>query len=251
MTGSVMAHMIPYYPDLERSRSVARALIDGGAAYLEIQFPYSDPTADGPAIQEACSTALSSGFRISSGWEFIRELTSAAGGCPPIFLMSYAGLVYAYGVERFAEKAASLGVTALIIPDLPLDADEGLLAAGKRHGVEIVPVIAFGAHPKRIQLILNADTRYIYASLRRGITGSRTEISEENIAFIDMLGKGGASVMAGFGIVTRDQVTTVTDHAHAAVIGSAFVRCVRDAVGDPYQTVLSLATELCGTADTV
>ncbi len=246
MTAPIMAHMIPYYPDLERSRSVARALIDGGVAYLEIQFPYSDPTADGPAIQEACATALSSGFRVSSGWEFIRRLTSTTERCPPIFLMSYAGLVYAYGVERFVEKAASLGVTALIVPDLPVDSDEGLLAAGRRHEVEIVPVIAFGAHPERVRLVLDAGTRYLYASLRRGTTGSPTEIGEENITFIEELGKGGAAVMAGFGIVTADQVKTVTTYAHAAVIGSAFVRCVRSTVGDPYEAVLSLAKELRG-----
>ena len=134
----------------------------------------------------------------------------------------------------------------MIIPDLPLDSDEGLLAAGRRHGVEVVPVIAFGARPDRVQLVADAGTRYLYASLRRGITGSPTEIGEENIAFIEELGKRGASVMAGFGIVTADQVKTVTTYAHAAVVGSAFVRCIRNAQSEPYEAVFSLTTELCG-----
>ncbi len=241
----VMAHMIPFYPDLPRSRRVAQALIDGGVRYLEIQFPYSDPTADGPTIQGAGAEALARGFTVNAGWEFVAEFRGS-GVAPPVFVMSYAGLVYARGVDRFVARAAELGVEGLIVPDLPLDSDEGLLAAGAKHGVHIVPVIALGAAPHRVKLVLDAEPRYVYASLRRGITGAHTEIGEENIAFVRLLGSRGARVLAGFGISTAEQVRAVTEHAHAAVVGSAFVRAVEESPDTPYDTVYARARELTG-----
>jgi tryptophan synthase alpha chain len=277
----VMAHMIPFFPDLPRSRRVVQGLIDGGAAYLEIQFAYSDPTADGPSIQGATATALREGFTVAAGWEFVREITrggtagasgasppgtsvtprageppagdsaSPPAGSPPVFVMSYAGLVYARGIDRFVARTAELGVEGVIVPDLPLDSDEGLLEAGRRHGVNIVPVIALGASPERIALVHRAESRYIYASLRRGITGTHTTIGPENTAFLDELGSRGARVLAGFGISTAEQVRAVTAHAHAAVVGSAFVRAVEDATAhdpqaDPYQTVRDQTLRLTG-----
>lgn len=239
----IMAHMIPFYPDLERSRRVAQALIDGGAAYLEIQFPYSDPTADGPAIQGATAAALDAGFRVEQGWAFVAGFTGKTA--PPVFLMSYAGLVFSAGVERFVARAAEVGVHALIVPDLPIDSDEGLYAAGRANGVEIVPVISFGAGDERIRLAVEAGTRWIYAALRRGTTGADTTIDEQNIAFVERLAERGAGVMAGFGISRPDQVQAVTEHAHAAVVGSAFVRAVADHA-DPYEPVRSLAARLTG-----
>lgn len=258
----IMAHMIPFFPDLPRSHRVARALIDGGARYLEIQFPYSDPTADGPDIQGAGAQALARGFTVRAGWDFIASLREGDGSPEqtPLFVMGYAGLVFAHGIDRFVARAAELGVEGVIVPDLPLDSDEGLLEAGARHGVNIVPVIALGAAPHRVALVHEARTRYIYASLRRGITGSHTDIGEENIAFMEELGSRGARVLAGFGVATAEQVRAVTGHAHAAVVGSAFVRALRaleqeadnakadpaDHDPDPYGRVRALVERLTG-----
>ncbi len=255
---TIMAHMIPYYPTYDASVRVAQALIDGGAAYLEVQFPYSDPTADGPAIQAACAGALDQGFRIARGWEFVRSISGSGGSgqgvrpgeshkSVPIFLMSYAGLVYAYGIDRFVEDAVAAGVSGLIVPDLPVDSDEGLFAAGRRAGLSVVPVISMGAEEARIRLVEEVGAEYVYASLRRGITGSHTEIGEENSAFVQRLTDSGARVLAGFGIATPEQVSAVLKHAHAAVVGSAFVRAIADAPDDPYPAVRALAAELSGT----
>ncbi|MEX0741638.1 MAG: tryptophan synthase subunit alpha [Phycisphaeraceae bacterium] len=267
-----MAHMIPFYPTYDAGMRVAQALIDGGATYLEVQFPYSDPTADGPAIQAACAGALKQGFRISRGWEFVRAITGNAEarrgvggaanrggadrggsdrvgpdrGAVPVFLMSYAGLVYAYGIERFVQDAVAAGASGLIVPDLPVDSDEGLFEAGRRAGLHVVPVISMGSEEKRVRLVKEVGAEYIYASLRRGITGSYTEIGEENSAFVQRLSDSGARVLAGFGIATAEQVSAVLDHAHAAVVGSAFVRAIAQAPDDPYPAVRALATELTG-----
>jgi len=76
----IMAHLVAHYPDVERSLAVARGLIRGGAAYLEVQFPFSDPTADGPVIQRACQEALETGFTVDAGFEFVRRVAAEARG---------------------------------------------------------------------------------------------------------------------------------------------------------------------------
>ena len=79
MAESLMTHMVAYYPNRERSIKVAKALLDGGARYLEIQFPFSDPSADGPVIQSACTRALEAGFRVDAGMALVREISRFAG----------------------------------------------------------------------------------------------------------------------------------------------------------------------------
>jgi len=254
---NLMTHMIPFFPDYPSSVEVARGMIDGGTTYLEVQFPFSDPTADGPTIQGACAEALKNGFRIDEGWRFIAEITDYArhsaakggGDAPAVFVMSYASPVFAKGVEAFVDIAASHGVTGLIVPDLPIDSDEGLYAAGRARGVEIVPVISLGASPARIELVRSVGSGYIYAALRRGTTGAYTAIGPENIEFIRALGSAGARVVAGFGISSPEQVAAVVEHADAAVIGSAFVRSAEAAHREGrsiYEAIRSLTAELAG-----
>ncbi len=246
MKNVLMTHMIPFFPDRRGSIDIARAMVDGGTSYLEVQFPFSDPTADGPAIQGAGSAALNAGFRLDEGWRFLEEIVPyAAHAGVDVFVMSYASPVFVYGIDRYVREAASRGVRGLIVPDLPVDLDEGLYAAGEAHGVAVVPVIALGAAAERIDLTLGLQSEFVYASLRRGTTGAYTEIGAENVAFLQSLtrdsgtGKrevpGGANetpapkILAGFGISTVEQVDAVLRYAHAAVVGSAFVRAAGEA----------------------
>lgn len=244
----IMAHLIAHYPDRERSLAVARGLVAGGADYLEIQFPFSDPTADGPVIQEACQRALDTGFTVDEGFSFIRdvqdEATVARGTAVPIFLMTYASLIYSRGVQRFITDGVAAGCAGFILPDIPLDYDEGVFDAAAEAGASIMPVTVTSARDKRVELLMQRSPEYIYVALRRGITGSRTEIGEENLAFIDRLRPSGARIMAGFGISEHDQVVSLATHVHAAVVGSAFVRTVTaNADSDPAAIEQALAAQ--------
>ena len=168
----VMTHMVAGYPDREGSMAAARGLIDGGAAYLEIQFPFSDPNADGPVIQAACGRALSGGFSLDEGFALVEEIAGLSPG--PIFIMSYANPVFTLGIEAFVERALKAGAAGLIVPDLPIEADEGLYAAGRRAGLAVVPVLVPTISPERLELLLKADAEYLYIALRRGITGEES-----------------------------------------------------------------------------
>jgi tryptophan synthase alpha chain len=236
----IMAHLVAHYPDEERALAAARGLIRGGAAFLEVQFPFSDPTADGPVIQQACQSALASGFSVDAGFAFVRRVADEArapGRDVPIFIMTYASLLYARGVTRFMTDGVASGATGFILPDLPLDYDEGSWAAAEAAGAQIMPVTVTSAGPDRLRLLSERAPEYVYVALRRGITGARTEIGEGNLRFLDQLHSTGAKVMAGFGIADRDQVVALEPHVHGVVVGSAFVRTVTKHAGDSPETL--------------
>ena len=103
----LMAHMVAGYPDYGGSLAIAGALAAGGADYLEVQFPFSDPSADGPLIEKACHAALANGFTVADGFRLLAAVGGRTGA--PIFVMTYASLVFARGVDRFAAEAAEAG----------------------------------------------------------------------------------------------------------------------------------------------
>jgi len=220
----LMTHLVSHFPDRARSLRAARAMIDGGASYLEIQFPFSDPSADGKLIQTACTQALAAGFTVEGGFDLLRELRS--GTELPIFVMSYANLVFRRGVGLFCKRAKEAGATGLIVPDLMPGYDEGLFRLGSAAGLEVVPVVAPTISDARLAEVAALSPHFLYAALRVGITGSYTEIGEENRRFLRRLSPIGAKVLAGFGITSREQVEALAGEVHALVVGSALVRII-------------------------
>lgn len=228
MNSKLVTHFIAGYPSVEESLDIARGLIKGGAFALEMQIPYSDPTADGPVIEAACKESLSKGFKVSMAFDMLRTLRKESD--IPIYIMSYGGIVYAQGVEAFCKLSKDVGATGLIIPDLAPGSDEGLYKYGKENGLEVVPVVIPGIPDKRVEDIVNLGIRWIYVALRRGITGTYTTLDDENRAFLKNLKSKGVSVMAGFGIQAREQVSAVCEIADAAIVGSQVMRTVADSV---------------------
>lgn len=239
-----MAHMIAGYPDRQRSLEVASGLIDGGAGYIELQFPFSEPTADGPVIQEACNRSLASGFSLRMGFSLLEAISSRTD--LPIFVMSYAGPIFAAGVPGFLDRCRRAGAAGIIAPDLPPDYDEGLYSLGPERGLEIVPVISVNVREERLRFVASRSTGYLYVALRTGITGGRTDIGEDNLRFLERVRGTGLKVMAGFGISEVEQVERITPLVHAAIVGTALVRKVMEAEEDPYEPVRRKMAALAG-----
>jgi tryptophan synthase alpha chain len=236
MSCSIMSHMVAFYPNRKKSLDVARALIDGGSSYLEVQFPFSDPTADGPYIQEACRHGLQAGFTLAGGFDLIEEIKALSD--IPVFIMSYANAVFVYGMRRYLDRCVSAGVQGVIVPDLPIDYDEGLFGMSEGAGIEAVPVIAPSTSEKRLEMILSRSAGYVYATLRKGITGSFTDIGENNLLFLKGLVPYGKRVLAGFGISKRSQVVAISSYIDAAVVGTAFVKAIEGCMdGAVYEVV--------------
>ncbi len=245
MSSPLMTHMVAHYPDRARSLEAARALADGGASYLEIQFPFSDPSLDGPVIQSACTQALAAGFRVDDGFALVAEISRFTAR--PIFVMSYASLVFVRGVERFLGELKRSGASGVIVPDLPVGYDEGLFEYAEANGIEAAAVVSPAIRDERLEAICARQARYLYASLRIGITGRVTRIDEESLAFLRRIAKYGKRILAGFGVATREQVEQVAPHVHAVVVGTALIRCIGESRGDDlYARLKAKVEELAG-----
>ncbi len=226
----IMSHLIAGYPNTEGMMAAAKGLVEGGTTYLEIQLPFSDPSADGPAIQKACSEVLSRGYRVSQGFESVRNLKMLYQNIP-LFVMTYANLAFRNGVESFVRKAKESGVDGLIIPDLPFDHDESLNELCEKYGLSSV-VVAFPSMSKeRIEQLKALHRPYIYAALRKGITGEETTLDASVIEFLDSI-RGESNIFGGFGISNENQVKILKPHVDAVVVGSAFVREITIATTD-------------------
>ena len=222
----IMAHLVASFPDWEASLEVGKGLVDGGAAFLEVQFPFSDPTADGPHIQVACDMALQAGFTGERGFALVAALRAYTD--VPIAVMSYANPIFQNGVAGFVQRCRDAGAGAIIAPDLPPDYDEGLYAAGAAAGVAVIPVVVPTTLPERLRMIVRrAQTEWVYVALRTGITGSYTEIGGDNLAFLSAIRELGGQPLAGFGIRDRAQVSALSPHVAYVVVGTWFVQLLR------------------------
>jgi tryptophan synthase alpha chain len=243
----IMAHLVAFNPDCERSREVARGLLEGGCAYLEVQFPFSDPTADGPDIQRACSAALAAGFTVREGFRLVEEIVGIAS--VPVFIMSYANLVFTGGVRHFISECRRCGVRGVIVPDLPLDYDEGLFERAAEAGIAAVPVVSPSISEARLAHIASRNPAFLYATLRIGTTGSHEGAASDGLSLLSRIAAlpnaGRMKVLGGFGVSTGEQVRKVQSLAHAVVVGSALVRAI-EAGGDPRCAAREKMEELVG-----
>ena len=242
-----MAHLVAFNPDRQASREVSRGLVDGGCAYLEVQFPFSDPTADGPDIQRACGAALASGFTVLQGFRLVEDI--AASTAVPVFVMSYANPVFTRGVKQFVADCRDCGARGLIVPDLPLGYDEGLIGFAAEAGISAVPVVSPSISQARLELIARQNPAWLYATLRIGTTGSRDGTGAAGLSFLSRIaalhGDGQMKVLGGFGVSTAEQVRQVRSLVHAVVVGSALVREIENAA-DPRAAVREKMKELAG-----
>lgn len=228
MNKQIVSHLIAGYPTLDCSFEVAKGLIDGGGYALEVQIPFSDPSADGPTIEAACCESLNLGFKVEQGFELIKRIKEYSPKTP-VYLMSYASIVFTNGVEEFVKKSKEYEIEGLIIPDLTIGSDEGLYAYGKKHGVNIVPVLVTSVPKDRVKEILSKNnSEWVYIALRGGITGTYTEITQDNITFLDYVKTYDVKIMAGFGIQSNKQIKILDKHVDACVVGSYFVKKTKE-----------------------
>lgn len=217
----LMTHVVGGYPSLEYSEKIVSAMAAAGADLVEIQVPYSDPTADGPSIMTANTKARLTGITTDEVIAMAGRLAASAG--IPILLMSYINPVYRYGIERFVARAAGLGISGVIIPDYPADDELELIKKCNEAGIAFVPLVTGGSTAERIGRVCgSSDSPFLYAVLRAGVTGRKTELTGEHLSFLEMAHRvTGKYVAAGFGIREKSQVETLSKAAHCAIIGSA------------------------------
>ncbi len=222
---ALMGHIIANFPNYELSLKAAKGIILGGAEFLEIQIPFSDSNADGVIIQEACEEVLKNDFQIQDAFKLVKKLNLES----KIILMTYANIIYQYGIELFVLEAKKAGSYGLIIPDLPLGEDEGLREIAKKYNLFIIELITPNMPETRIKKIIHqtpCDILYVVA--RSGITGDKTVINQNLIEYLKKLKKlTNKRLAVGFGIQSHKQVHMLKNYADIIVAGSYFVTKIK------------------------
>ena len=209
------------FPSYDGAIALLRAMVEGGVDMIEVELPYSDPTMDGPAIQEASYQALRGGIRTS---DVLRTIETVAGFGVCTILMTYWNPIEQYGVDRFARDFASAGGSALVTPDLiPEEAGEWI-EASDAHGLDRVFLVAPSSTDERIRLTVEACRGFVYATSVMGVTGARAQTSA---AAPDLVARTRAltslPVGVGLGVSNGDQAAEVASYADAVIVASAFV----------------------------
>ncbi len=222
--------MIPFItvgnPDVATSEEIAIALIEAGADLLEVAVPFSDPLADGTTVQRSSQVALANGVRLQDCLELVRRLR-ARGVTIPLILFGYTNPFYQYGYERLAADAAEAGADGFIVPDLPAEESDDLLAACRSHGRDLVFLVAPTSTDERLRLVADRAGGFIYCVSLTGVTGARQDLSAglpEYLARVRAVTD--LPLAVGFGISTADHVATVGRHADGAVVASALINAI-------------------------
>ena len=210
-------------PDPETSLAVVKALPAAGADLIELGMPFSDPMADGPAIQASSLRALKAGQRMTRTLAMVRAFREGDKDTP-IVLMGYYNPIYRYGNERFLADARAAGVDGLIVVDLPPEEDDELCLPAKAAGLDFVRLATPTTDDKRLPAVLRNTAGFVYYIAIAGITGTRSAAAADVTKAVTRLKRRTAlPVAVGFGIRNPAQAAAVEAVADAAVVGSALV----------------------------
>jgi len=241
-----MGHFIAGFPDIPTSIKAAKGICRAGIEFLEIQFPFSDPTADGPTIEGACYKSLENGFTVEKGFEITRELVSTTDTA--IIVMTYANIVFRYGINLFISKVKETGASGIIIADLPPECDEGIIELCAQNDLRIILICAPGASSDRIRQLSEKGSGFLYTVMRRGITGRKTDISDDTSEWLKKVRTNSIlPIAAAFGIQSKEQIDLLKGKSDIAVCGSYFVKKIEEAVNNGMnieETLYKTTTEL-------
>ena len=223
-------------PDLRTSLKIMQALPAAGADIIELGMPFSDPMADGPAIQHAGQRALKSGQTMVKTLEMVRAFRKK-DAVTPVVLMGYYNPVYSYGNQRFLADAKAAGVDGMIIVDLPPEADDELCIPALDAGLNFIRLAAPTTDAKRLPRVLKNTSGFVYYVSITGITGSATPDPAKVAAMVSRIkAKTALPVAVGFGVRTAKQAQAIGEAADGVVVGSAIVSAIAaslDAKGKP------------------
>lgn len=211
------------YPDLETTRAALPALEQAGASLIEVGFPFSDPIADGPVIQESYTAALSRKLKVADVFDAIRAARPAVS-IPLVSMVSYS-IVFRYGIERFVSTAKAAGVDGLILPDLPPPEAQGICEKVWAGGLDTILLVAPTTTPERRREIARLSSGFIYYLSVSGITGERDQLPPDLARNLrEMRELTDKPVCVGFGISNVRHVRELSGLADGAIVGSGVVR---------------------------
>ena len=209
-------------PSLEITEQLVYAMEEAGADLIELGIPFSDPTAEGPVIQEANVRALSGGVTTDKVFDMVAKIRQKTA--IPMVFMTYANVVFSYGTEHFIKKAAEVGMDGLILPDVPFEEKEEFDTVCKQYGLDLISLIAPTSH-ERITQIAKEANGFVYCVSSLGVTGTRTQITTDIGGMVKLVkAVKDISCAVGFGISTPEQAKKMAAQSDGAIVGSAIVK---------------------------
>ncbi len=225
----LIGHVVAGYPSVAACKDIVKTLAESGASAIEVQFPFSEPTADGPLFLAANQQAIASGMTTDQALEILTEM---AATYPKVafVVMTYANILYRPGLAKMCEKISRAGAQAVICPDWPFDSGEELIQVLTRYGLGWVPVIAPTTAIARAEKMLSLGSCFAYLVARTGVTGEHSQIAAELKDRVREIGKRTKLPIAvGFGIQSQDDIRALIGTADFAIIGSQSLRTYVDA----------------------
>jgi tryptophan synthase alpha chain len=238
-------------PDYETSLSIMKALPGAGADVIELGMPFSDPMADGPAIQAAGLRALKGGQTLTKTLRMAAAFRESDDETP-IVMMGYYNPIYIYGVDRFLADAVDAGIDGLIVVDLPPEMDEELCLPALRAGINFIRLATPTTDDRRLPKVLRNTSGFVYYVSMTGITGSAlSDTSKVATAVARIKAHTELPVCVGFGVKTAEQARVIGASADGVVVGTAIVNAVANVLGpkgektaDPAEAVATLVNGL-------
>ncbi|MGY6709907.1 MAG: tryptophan synthase subunit alpha [Rhizobiaceae bacterium] len=247
----LVTYMMAGDPDYDTSLAIMQALPAAGADVIELGMPFSDPMADGPAIQAAGLRALKAGQTLQRTLDMAADFRRGDDETP-IIMMGYYNPIYSFGVERFLEAARAAGIDGLIVVDLPPETDEELCIPAMKAGLNFIRLATPTTDDRRLPRVLQNTSGFVYYVSMTGITGSAlTDTTRVGEAVRRIKGHTNLPVCVGFGVKTAEQAAAIAEAADGVVVGSAIVSAIADCLdgdgrpsADPAAAVARLVGDL-------
>jgi len=212
-----------YDPNRETSLTLLRGMAANGADIIEIGMPFTDPMADGPTIQAAGRRGLLAGASLHGVLGLVEEFRRT-NNHTPLVMMGYLNPILSYGVEKFCEDAAKVGVDGLIVVDLPTEEADLLLPDAAKNALDVIRLVAPTTSDERLPLVLAGSSGFVYYVSITGITGTRTASAADLARDIPRIRAAtDLPIAVGFGVRTPEQAAVVAQHADAAIVASALI----------------------------
>ena len=241
---ALISYIMVGFPDERDTISIVRGLVKGGADIIELGFPFSDPLADGPVIQNASTVSLEKGTRINKFFTLVKKIRKETD--IPIVLMTYTNILYHKGYSKFIKDAKKAGIDGFILPDMSIEESKEYIIAAKNN-TDTIFLISPNTTKKRIEKISKISTGFLYLVAVYGTTGVKTGIKNYTLKAIREVKKqtkGRIPIGVGFGVSTSEDVKKyINAGADAVIVGSAYLKLIEKTPQDKLESKITSFTK--------
>ena len=220
----LMTHVVVGYPSLETTIELVKVMEKARVDFVELQIPFSDPLADGSTIMRACEAALKNGTKVKDAFDIAQKLSREVS--IPLLFMAYYNTVYKYGTEKFCKDAKHVGISGVILPDMPIEEEENehfIKYCGK-YSLGNIRVVSPASTNKRLMKNAKVASGFVYFTARQGTTGVKETLDSNIVANLKRVKRYfRIPVAVGFGISKKEHLQALKPYADIAVVGSAII----------------------------